>query len=251
MSHSLRKRPNGTFLLLMSVCVAAPIARSATAQDEPVVINPYDLKRAKKAAPKLKVDPVLVRALSTKVAECYEREQKAPINEEDKALLKEYGAQVVQDLADALATTGCGVGERASKRCLEALDDLECDALAAPIVAAGWDRNLTPEARAHVTDYAGMLSRREARCAGRAEEEAAIVQGIRGDRLALLIEAQLVIGQCELHPENLPDCETVLQNATCQHLSALSEIGALQKVCSTVLKCVDAPEVDGLSLKKK
>jgi hypothetical protein len=132
------------------------------------------------------------------------------------------------------------------------LDDIECDTLAAPIIAEGWDRNITPEARAQVNEYAGMLSRREARCEGRAEEEAAIVTGIRNDRLAALIEAQIVIGQCELAADKLPDCETELSNVTCQRLMELNELGKMQQICSTVFHCIEAvPEDEGGKKKKK
>ncbi|HTU60744.1 MAG TPA: hypothetical protein VMF89_19965, partial [Polyangiales bacterium] len=151
---------------------------------------------------------------------------------------------VAQDLGDALGAVGCGFGQRASEKCLSMLEDLECETLAAPIIAEGWDRNITPEARAHVQDYAGMLSRREARCEGRAEDEATIVMGVRGDRLAALIESQIVIGQCELSADKLPDCETVLQNVTCQDVVTLNEQGKLQQVCPTVFKCLETPPAE-------
>jgi hypothetical protein len=241
------KRSKGVWLLLMSVCVA-----NAAAQDEgPIVENHYSLKK-KKPALKIKVDRALVRVLNEKIGACYEREQSKPLSDEDKDLLRQYGPEVANDLADALSAAGCTVDQRATDTCLKMLDDLECDTLAAPIIAQGWDRNITPEARAQVNEYAGMLSRREARCEGRAEEEAAIVMGIRNDRLAALIEAQIVIGQCELSADKLPDCETELSNVTCQRLMELNELGKMQQVCSTVFHCIEAvPEDEGGKKKKK
>jgi hypothetical protein len=239
------KQGKGVWLLLMSVCVA-----SAAAQDEPIVENHYALKKKKRPALKVKADPKLVRALNAKIGECYESEQEKPLSEEDKALLREYGSEVVSDLADALSLSGCSLEQRATSNCLKMLDDMECEALAAPIVAQGWDRNLTPEARAQVNEYAGMLSRREARCQDRAEEEAAIVMGLRADRLAALIEAQIVIGQCELTADKLPDCETELQNVTCERMAALNEHGQLQQICTTVLHCIEVVPPDEGTKKK-
>jgi hypothetical protein len=224
----------------MSVCVA-----SAAAQDEPNFENPYALKKKKPAAQaKIKVDPKLVKALNAKIGECYEDEQHKPLNDEDKAILSEYGAQVAHDLSDALSSLGCAIDQRADKRCLDMLDELACETLAAPIIAEGWDRNISPEARLQVQEYAGLLSRREARCAGRSHEEEAIVTGLRGDRLAALIESQIVIGQCELSADKLPDCETELQNVTCERLMALNEIGQMQQVCKSVYKCLETPPPD-------
>jgi hypothetical protein len=220
----------------MSVCVA-----SAAAQDEPAFENPYALKKKRSAARAIKVDPKLVKALNGRIAECYEQEQNKPLNDEDEALLREYGAQVAHDLSDALAGAGCTIDQRASAACLDLLEDLECETLAAPIVAQGWDRNISPEARLQVQEYAGMLARRESRCEGRAEDEAAMVAGLRSDRLAALIESQIVIGQCELSADKLPDCETELQNVTCQRLMELNEIGQMQQVCKSVYKCVETP----------
>src|SRR5262249_43426927 len=146
--------------------------------------NAYARKRAKPFA-NVAVDATLVRAVRDKVVACYEDEQGAAPGEEDLALLREYGADVVRELADGLAGTGCAVGERASERCLERLGELECAKLAEPIVAAGWDRYLSPQARIQVADYASMLARRELRCSGRDAEEAQIVGGVRRDRLAV------------------------------------------------------------------
>jgi hypothetical protein len=64
---------------------------------------------------------------------------------------------------------------------------------------------------------------------------------LRNDRLAALIESQIVIGQCELSADKLPDCETELSNVTCARLSALNEQGKLQQVCTSVFHCVEAP----------
>jgi hypothetical protein len=237
MSQHVRKQGKGAWLLLMSVCVTSAAAQD----DEAIVQNPYALKKKKRPAVTVKADPALVRALNAKIGECYEREQDKPLSQEDKALLREYGSEVVSDLASALSSAGCSLEQRANATCLKMLDAMECSALAEPIVAEGWDRNLTPEARDHVTEYAGMLSRREARCQDRAEEEAAIVMGVRGDRLALLIEAQIVIGQCELTADKLPECETELQNVTCERIASLNEVGQLQQVCGTVFHCIEAP----------
>jgi hypothetical protein len=245
-SNFVQRRGKGVWLLLMSVCVT-----SAAAQEEQQLVhNHYSLKK-KRPATKIKADPALVRALNEKIGECYEKEQEKPLSKEDKALLREFGSEVANDLADALSTTGCAVTERANPRCLKMLDELECETLAAPIVAEGWDRNLTPEARAEVTEYAGMLARREGRCAGRAEEEADIVIGVRGDRLAALIEAQIVIGQCELSGDKLPDCETELSNVTCERMAALNETGSLQQVCTSVFHCIEALPPDEDPLRKK
>ncbi len=249
MSGSVRMRGQGAWLLLMSVCGASalltPHSLSVAAQDEPHFENPYALKKKKKPATKVKVDPKLVRALNEKIGDCYEQEQNKPLSDQDKALLREFGPQVAQDLGDALSAAGCGFDQRASEKCLSLLEDLACETLAAPIIAEGWDRNITPEARVQVQEYAGMLSRREARCEGRAEEEAAIVTGVRGDRLSALIESQIVIGQCELSADKLPDCETELQNVTCQQILTLNEQGKLQQICPTVFKCMETPPAEG------
>jgi hypothetical protein len=219
-------------LLLIAVC-AVP----AAAQDVPVIAgNPYARKRAE-AGPKIKVDPVLVHAVVDKVVDCYRREQEAPMSKEDAGLLREYGADVVRELAAGFAETGCTVGERASPTCLEQLVDLDCAKLAEPIVAAGWDRNLAPQARVQVADYAGMLARREGRCGGNEGEEAQIVTGVRGDRLATLIESQIVSGQCELFPDRLTKCADELENVSCERIMALNERGELQMACN-VLHCV-------------
>lgn len=232
-------------MLLMSVCVA-----SAAAQDEPSFENPYALKKKPAADSKIKVDPKLVKALNERIGECYEDEQHKSLDDQDKALLREYGEQVANDLAEVLSTVGCGIDQPAGKRCLDMLDELECKTLAAPIIAEGWDRNISPEARAQVQEYAGMLSRREARCAGRSQEEEAIVTGVRGDRLSALIESQIVIGQCELSADKLPECETELQNVTCERLLALNETGQMQQVCTSVYKCVQTPPPDEGAKKK-
>lgn len=246
MSQSVRKHRKGAWLLLMSVCAAgAPFMRHslrAAAQEEPRFDNPYALR--KRPSSKVKVDPKLVRVLNERIGDCYEQEQDKPLSAEDKALLREYGPQVAQDLGDALRALGCELDQHAGKQCLSLLEGISCETLAAPIIAEGWDRNITPEARTHVQEYAGMLSRREARCEGRAEEEAAIVTGVRGDRLAALIESQIVIGQCQLNADKLPDCETLLQSVTCGQILALNEQGKLQQICPTVFKCIETPPPD-------
>ena len=248
MTRSVRKRGKGAWLLLMSVCGASTLSTAdslnVAAQDEVRIENPYALKKRKKPASRVKVDPKLVRALNEKIGDCYEKEQDKPLSDQDKALLREFGPQVAQDLGEALSAAGCGFDQRASDKCLSMLDELACETLAAPIIAEGWDRNITPEARVQVQEYAGMLSRREARCEGRAEEEAAIVTGVRGDRLAALIESQIVIGQCELSADKLPDCETLLQNVTCEQILTLNDQGKLQQICPSVLKCVETPPPD-------
>ena len=114
--------------------------------------------------------------------------------------------------------------------------DLDCKKLAEPIIAAGWDRNLTPQARTQVADYAGMLARREAHCTGHEAEEAQIITGVRSDRLATLIESQIVIGQCQLFPELLPACAGELDHTTCDRIMSFNDRGELQQICK-VLKC--------------
>lgn len=227
-------RVRSAMLLLMSVCVAP-----AAAQNVPSSGSPYARKRAAPRA-QIKVDAALVRTVREKIADCYEREQHAALSNEDQALLREFGADVVRELEAGLSGTGCVLGQRASESCLERVAELDCAQLAAPIVTAGWDRNLSPEARTQVADYAGMLARREARCTGYEAEDAQIVTGVRGDRLATLIESQIVIGQCQLFPERLIACDGELENSSCERVMALNERGELQQACK-VLECT-SPE---------
>jgi hypothetical protein len=228
-------RCRSAMLLLMSVCVAP-----AAAQNVPIAGDPYARKRAAPRA-QLKVDAALVRAVRDKIADCYEREQRAALSSEDQALLREFGADVVRELEGGLASTGCVLGQRASESCLERVADLDCAQLAEPIVAAGWDRNLSPQARTQVADYAGMLARREARCTGYEAEDAQVVTGVRGDRLATLIESQIVIGQCQLFSDRLIACAGELENTSCERIMALNERGELQQACK-VLECTAPPK---------
>jgi hypothetical protein len=226
----MQARRRTLLLVLTSLCVA-PLA----AQDVQLGDSPYARKRAK---PRVKsaVDGALVRAVRAKIADCYEREQHEPLSKEDAELLRGYGADVVRELEAGLSGTGCVLAARASEQCLAAVADLDCAQLAKPIVAAGWDRNLTPQARTQVADYAGMLARREARCTGHAAEEAQIITGVRSDRLATLIEAQIVIGQCQLFPERLAACAGELENTSCERIMSFNERGELQQICK-VLEC--------------
>jgi hypothetical protein len=232
----MNARARDVLLLLVSMCVAP-----AAAQQVPTGDNPYARKRAKPLA-NVKVDPALERAVREKVTDCYEQEQRQALSKEDAELLRVYGADVVRELADALAGAGCVVGQRAGESCVERVEAMDCEKLAAPIVKAGWDRNLSPQARTQVADYAGMLARREARCSGYEAEDSQLITGVRSDRLATLIESQIVIGQCQLFPERLAACASELDGMTCQHIMALNEKGALQQICK-VLECTNPAEV--------
>jgi hypothetical protein len=216
--------------VLTALCVAPLVA-----QDVPLGASPYARKR-QRPQERPAVDAALVRAVHDKIADCYEREQREALSKEDDALLRAYGAEVVRELEAGLSGTGCVLGARASERCLTAVADLDCAKLAEPIVAAGWDRNLTAEARTQVADYAGMLARREARCSGHEAEDAQVITGVRTDRLATLIESQIVIGQCQLFPERLPACAGELEHASCDRIMTLNERGELQQICK-VLEC--------------
>lgn len=217
-------------------CAVSYGASVAAADDVPSFQNPY--ARAKDGTA-LAVHSSVTSALSTKVAECYRAEQDKPLDAEQHALLAEYGADVVRDLAPALAPLGCALDKPLSSACNNALSALSCEALAEPIVAAGWDRNLTPEAKAKVIGYASALAARESACDGRAAEEAAIVQGIQADRLAALVESEIVMGKCELIAAEASACDAELAAAQCADIRQLKEQGQLTHLCRSLLRCKD------------
>ena len=53
----------------------------------------------------------------------------------------------------------------------------------------------------------------------------------------MLIEAQIVAGRCELHPEKQPECVALLANASCAELVARDSRGELMEACSELLRC--------------
>lgn len=213
-------------------------AGSAAADEIGAVPNPY--ARPRKTA-KRNVHSSLASAVSGKIANCYRAEQGAELDAEQLALLTEYAADVVRDLASALEPLGCALDERMSAACTYSLDALSCEALAQPIIDAGWDRNLTPEAKAKMRAYAAALAAREAACEGRAADEAAIVQEIGASRLSALLESEIVMGKCELLPEEASACDAQIASANCGTLMQLKEEGQLTHLCSSLLRCTDAP----------
>lgn len=217
-------------------CAVSYGASLAAADDVPSFQNPY--AKAKPAAAQ-KVHSAVASAVGTKVAECYRAEQQKPLDPEQQALLAEYAADVVRDLSPALLPLGCALDRPISSACQNALDAISCEALAEPIIAAGWDRNLTPEAKAKVASYASSLAARESACEGRAPEEAAIVQGIQADRLAALVESEIVIGKCELISTEASRCDAELAAARCEELVRLKEEGQLTHLCRSLLRCTD------------
>ncbi len=219
-------------------------ATSALAQDIEVVDNPYALKKKQpkeQEAPSAPVDEALVTALGKRIEECYRVEQGTAMTPADRELLKAAGAEVVRDLAGVLRYSTCEIDKPASARCLQDLAAMDCATLAEPIVAAGWDRNLTPAAKEKVTAYAKAIALREAACAGMAGEEAAIVSEIRSDKLSILIEAQIVIGQCMLRPDKHTACYEQLTDTSCEEVANLTNLGEAHKLCSDLLVCSDTP----------
>jgi len=217
-------------------CALSYRASLAAADDVPSFQNPY-ARATPEAA--LEVHGSITSAVSTKVAECYSAEQDKPLDADQHALLAEYAGDVARAVAPALTPLGCALGKPISTTCKSALAALSCETLAEPIVAAGWDRNLTPEAKAKVAGYASALAARESACEGRAAEEAAIVQGVVADRLAALVESEIVMGKCELIAAEASACDAELAAASCQDLRQLKEQGQLTHLCRSLLRCKD------------
>lgn len=231
------------------ISITAFCAASALADDVPIVENHYDIKKAlkkdkEKKEPELPLDAKLVKGVTDRVAECYKAEQGTPMNDADRKLLESWGDDVVRELASALRFSSCQIDKPASERCLRDLTTMDCATLAEPIVSAGWDRNLTPQARERVEAYANQLAMREASCTGRDKDEAAIVGGVRKDRLAVLIEAQIVMGQCKLMPDKQLDCQNDLRDAACEDVLAASNRGEAQSLCPDYFVCSETPKVE-------
>lgn len=227
------------FLLVVSLCAA-----SALADDSPKVGNPYALPSKKAPQPVLKLDAALVTAVRAKVEECLRVEQDAPVTDEDRKLLDDFSAEVASDLSAGLKFTSCHLDKPATPRCVQDIAGLDCGMLAEPIIAAGWDRNLTPEAKAKVRAYAVALAKREGTCQGRQAEESAIVGSIRSDQLAVLIESEILVGKCQLAPDKQADCEAQLADSSCDEIASLNNQGKLTQFCSELYTCTDVPVPD-------
>ncbi len=227
------------FLLVTSLCAA-----TALADDVPKVDNHYAMPGKKAPQPVLKLDPALVTAVRAKVEECLHAEQDAKVTDEDRKLLDDFSREVASDLAPGLKFTSCQLDKPATPRCVQDVASLDCAMLAEPIIAAGWDRNLTPEAKAKVRSYAAALAKREGTCQGRQAEESAIVGSIRTDQLSVLIESEIVIGKCQLAPDKLADCVAQLADASCGEIAALNNRGKLTQFCDDAYTCTDVPVPD-------
>jgi hypothetical protein len=220
--------------------LALVCAATAVAQDVPGLENPYDLKRKNKgqnAPPRAPVDPALVQALGLKVEQCYAAEQKAPLPEEERALLSEFANTLAYDLEAGLTNTSCQLNKPASAVCLKEVAALDCEHLAQPIIDAGWDRNLPKAAKLQVAEYADGLARRKAGCRGYAADEADFVIQVDRDRLAALVEMQVVTGQCQLFLERLPECKTKLATVRCGEVNQADHRGELSQLCDKFLEC--------------
>jgi hypothetical protein len=239
MTRAKTRAHTGAGWLMLSLfalpCALSYRASLAAADDVPSFQNPY--ARAKPAA--ALVHGSVTSAVSAKVAECFRAEQQKPLDADQHALLAEYGVDVARELAPAITPLGCALDAPISAACKSALSALSCDTLAEPIVAAGWDRNLSPEAKAKVVNYAAALAARDGACEGRAAEEAAIVQGVVADRLAALLESEIVMGKCELIAAEASACNAELAAASCQDLRQLKEQGQLTHLCRSLLHCTD------------
>ena len=210
----------------------------------PAPKNPYELKKATPRAPRKAVDEALTRALAEKIEDCYREEQQAPMGEEDRKLLETFGSEVAHDLAPGFKYTSCHVDKVATPRCLQDLAALDCAMLAEPIVAAGWDRNLTPEAKAKVRAYATSLSARLSACEGRQGEEAAITGGARIDQLSVLIESEIVIGRCELRADRQTHCDELLRDSSCETVMSAHGRGEIQQFCDELYTCAGVRVAD-------
>jgi len=228
----------GGFLLVTSLCAA-----SALAEDTPKSGNPYALPTKKAPQPVLKLDPALVTAVRAKVEECLRVEQDAPVTAEDRKLLDDFSTEVASDLSAGLKFTSCHLDKPATPRCVQDVASLDCGMLAEPIVAAGWDRNLTPEAKAKVRAYAVALAKREGTCQGRQAEESA-VGSVRSDQLSVLIESEILVGKCQLAPDKQADCEAQLADSSCDDIASLNNQGKLTQFCSDLYTCTDVPVPD-------
>ncbi|MFT3928340.1 MAG: hypothetical protein QM778_37780 [Myxococcales bacterium] len=200
--------------------------------------NPYALKKRSKQA-KRKVDPTLAAAVGLRISSCYQAEQGKELTPEEKGLLDLHAADLVRDLASAFASTSCALDTAPSATCSKELSAMRCETLAQPIIMEGWDRNLTPEAKAKVAAYAQQLSARIMSCEGRDAEEAAIVGEVETSKLSVLIESKLVTGQCELVPGELAGCADVLKATDCADLQRRRDAGLVSETCRDVLRCRD------------
>ena len=116
--------------------------------------------------------------------------------------------------------------------------------LAEPIVAAGWDRTLAPDAKAKVRAYATLLIARLSSCAGLGAEEAFVTEGVRIDQLSMLLESEIVIGRCEMRVDRLEQCEEMLRASSCETLLSVHSRGEIQQFCDEVTLCTDTPVTD-------
>lgn len=235
----MKRSMQGGWLAVLSLCAA-----SALAEDAPLVENVYVLPKKKDEKPKAPVDPKLQKSVGKKVVECYEAEQKAKMSEEDIKLIEASGKDLVHDLAPALYYTSCELEKPASDRCLQDVANMDCASLAEPIISEGWDRHLTPEAKKQVRDYATVLATREGACRGYAAEEAKIVNEIRVDKLSILIEAQIVMGKCQMLPEKQAQCAADVASESCEDFQKLSNTGAVETFCDELFICKDVPLPD-------
>ncbi len=217
-------------------------AMTAVADDTPNLPNPYALpKKAGAAIDTRRLDGALVRGVADKVLECLATEQGAPVDDEDRDLVKDFGSAIVRDLASALKYTSCDLAKAATPKCLETVSTLDCASFAEPIVAAGWDRNLSKQARAQVLAYAKALALKEASCNGLTGEEAAIITGVRADKLAVLIESEIVIGKCTMLPDQQTACDEQLADTECDNFAEIHGRGELTSLCTDLYECSDVP----------
>ncbi len=218
------------------------------APDIEVVDNPYSLKNLKKKQgpkePEIPLHAALVSAVVSRIEECYKLEQKEAMNEADRKLLKASGQEAVRELAPAFRFSSCDIEKPPTERCLTDMTTMDCAILAEPIIAAGYDRNLTPAQKAKVRAYATALAKRESTCNNFDKDEAAIRDEIRVDKLGILIEAQIVMGQCQILPEEQAPCEAELVSMSCDEVLATSNRGEVQKLCPDFLICTDTPKVE-------
>jgi len=139
----------------------------------------------------------------------------------------------------------CDPSQFASDECLQSLAALDCDLLAAPIRAAGWDRAPTPEMERAIERYAQDLTTRYLSCRWGGElgpEEAAIREQYEAMHVSYHVGMMVTTGQCTLQLDELQACKTSITAASCDDLGDLAKRSQLDRFCSQFLDCSEEPE---------
>lgn len=255
---------------VIGVCVMALLFAAASAQTQDVVTGNkrkkgarYEIKKKPKSAEasdggvvdpgastppveeELVIDARLADVLAGKIRVCYQEETKTALVASDQALVEEYKADLVLDLASGVRAAGCQIEQPATPQCLSALGAVTCEELAKAIKAKRWDKHLLQKDRDALAAYTGGIAKRKGECrAKRGVESLAIEQQIEADKLGVLAAINITVGRCQIDFAAQAACDAELTKMPCSEVDRAEQTNTLMNLCPSFLRCKSGPRSD-------